>query len=101
MEHPDGTGVSGVPGQGPFLVIQIRTDGKMITDAAFQSHTCGVTVACGSILTELLIGRSLTAAPQLTPDDIVTALGSIPIEKQHVPESAIRALQQALKEALQ
>jgi NifU-like protein involved in Fe-S cluster formation len=99
IPHAHGTGICGRPGEGPFMVIQILIDKDRISDAAFQSHTCGVTVACGSVLTELLHGMEVDEAQRLTRDDIVLALGNVPPDKLHVPDAAIRALHAALNEA--
>ncbi len=100
IPHAHGTGISGQPGDGPFMIIQILIDSDRITDAAFQSHTCGVTVACGSALTELLHGMPVAEACRLTCDDLIRALGDVPPDKRHVPDAAIRTLHAALNEAV-
>jgi nitrogen fixation NifU-like protein len=99
LDYPNGTGVSGVPGQGPFIVIQLACTHDVISQARFNSHNCGVTVATGSVLTELIQNRRLDYAMQLSSSDIETALGGIPVDKRHVPEGAIAALRQAIAEA--
>ena len=99
MDNATGTGVTGVPGSGPFFVFQIRTVDGRVTDTRFQSHTCGVTVASGSVLTELVIGRSMDECRELSVEYLTSALGGVPSDKLHVPETAIKTLYQALTEA--
>jgi nitrogen fixation NifU-like protein len=99
LTDPDGTGVSGVPGQGPYFVIQVKCADGIIKDARFHSHNCGVTVASGSVLTGLILNMPLTTAIQLTAQQIAASLGGVPPDKQHIPETAIMALRQALEEA--
>lgn len=100
LAHPDGTGVSGIPGQGPFFVIQLVCIDGVIQQARFNCHNCGVTVASGSILSQLTNGKSLTDALQLSAHDIIEALGGVPVAKRHVPDIAIAALRQAITEAM-
>ena len=99
MNNASGTGVTGVPGSGPFFVFQIRTVDGRVSNACFQSHTCGVTVASGSILTEMVVGKSLNDCRELSVADLTNALDGVPNDKLHVPETAIRTLRQALTEA--
>lgn len=99
LEHPDGTGVSGVPGQGPFFVFQLTCIAGVIIQARFNCHNCGVHVASGSVLTELVQNKPLDEAIQISASDIEQSLGGIPVDKRHVPETAIAALRQAIVEA--
>ncbi len=100
LENPSGVGLSGCPGEGPFMVIQIVCVDQIVIDAAFQSHNCGVTVACGSVLTTMILNKSLGQCCQITAKDISEALDGVPLDKMHVPEFAVSALQQAIEEAL-
>lgn len=98
LENPDGTGVSGVPGQGPFIVIQLACRDGIIIQARFNCHNCGVTVASGSVLTELIANKRLDDAWGMSAGDIERALGGVPVDKRHVPETVITALHQAIAE---
>ena len=90
-------GVAGVPGQGRFLAVYLRLDGDRVEVAGFDSHVCGVTVACGSLLTELCIGRSVAECARLTPRDIAAALDGVPPDKGSCADYAILALHDALR----
>lgn len=99
LEHPNGVGLWGRPGEGPFFVIQVRLDGGRIIAAAFQCHNCGVTVAAGSVLTTLVKGCSVEDCLGISAGDLATALEGVPPDKLHVPESAVLALRQAIQKA--
>jgi NifU-like protein involved in Fe-S cluster formation len=97
LELPDRVGTSGVPNQGPFTRLELAVDDGVIIAARFQTHGCGPAIACGSALTELLIGCSLVEAGALTPESVVEALDYIPEDKRHCADAAIAALADALK----
>jgi len=97
LECPDATGHAGAPGQGPFLILYLRMEGPRVAAAKFQTYGCGPTIACGSMLTEMVTGRSVTECMQLTTDTLIDALGGVPPEKLHSPVLAIAALRDALK----
>lgn len=99
LDSPSGVGVSGVPGEGPFLVFQIACTALVVTSAAFQCHNCGVTVASGSVLTTMVIGKTLEECRQISAEDIAMALGGVPPDKQHAPQFAILAMRQAVEES--
>jgi NifU-like protein involved in Fe-S cluster formation len=81
---------------GDLLNLYLRvTDGK-ITAASFQVKGCPPSIAAGSALTELITGLSLEEAERLTPQDITTALGGLPRNKDHCPVLAIDALRSAI-----
>jgi len=98
LETPDRVGVGGVPGQGPFVVLYLRVKEKAVTEAAYQANGCGVTIACGSMLTEMIVNRSLDVCRSIGPEHLTEALGGVPSDKAHAPALAIAALKNALGE---
>ncbi len=101
LEHPSGVGLSGTPGQGPYFVFQIVSDGTHVEQASFQCHNCGVTVACGSMLTELVTNKTLQDCRQITAKDLTDALDGVPPDKMHMVSFVLDALKIALSEAFQ
>lgn len=99
LQHPSGTGLSGTPGQGPYFLLQIISDRTHIQNASFQCHNCGVTVACGSMLTELIKQKSLQECNEITPQQLSDALDGVPPDKMHMVTFVIEALRLALGEA--
>lgn len=96
MEPADAVGIAGVPGQGRHLILYVRVEGERIGQAQFDCHGCGVTIACGSALTELIIGRTPPECAALSVDDLVDALDGVPSDKRDCPGFAIHALRAAL-----
>jgi NifU-like protein involved in Fe-S cluster formation len=59
VECPDLVGKGSLDCYPPFLTLYLRIDSNRVVDAAFEAEGCGVTIACGSALTELTRGRSI------------------------------------------
>jgi nitrogen fixation NifU-like protein len=100
MDSPDTVGHSGTPGQGPFLILYVKVADGVVVAARFQTYACGSTIACGSMLTEMICQRSIDQCLALTPEDVIDALDGVPAHKLHGPALAIGALRDALKEFL-
>lgn len=99
FENAHGAGGAGIPGAGPFMVIQISLIDSMICQAAFQCHNCGVAVAAGSVLTQWILGRTVKECSAIDSNAIISMLDGVPVHKQHFPEFAIRALRLAIEDA--
>jgi NifU-like protein involved in Fe-S cluster formation len=97
MDSPAAAGVAGVPGQGRFLIIYLRVHDGRVTEATFEAHGCGVSIACGSALTELITGRTPEECGALTPQHLIDALGGIPADKHDRAGFALHALRDALQ----
>lgn len=97
MECPDLVGKGSLDGYPPFVTFYLRTDRNHVVDATFQAEGCGVTIACNSILTELVRGRSLAECRQITILEIAQALDGIPSGKEYCAEVAICALRDAIR----
>ena len=67
LEQPDGVGLVGTPGAGPFFLLGLSVAGGRVTAARFECHGCGAFVACGSVLTELVVGRDVSSNPRNRP----------------------------------
>jgi nitrogen fixation NifU-like protein len=96
MEDPDLTGHAGTPGRGAFLILFLKVHDDRVAAARYHTYGCGPTIASGSMLTELIVGRTLAECRQLTTDDLIEALDGVPPDKLHCPALAIGALQDAL-----
>lgn len=97
MEHPDRTGQAAITGGGNFT-IYLRLNCNQVAEATFEAFGCGVTVACGSMLTELVEGRSVAECQTITAERLAETLGGIPPDKRHCPMLAVGALCDALRD---
>jgi len=97
MEAPDRVGVGGTPGSGPLLVLMLRIRDELITEVKCETQGCGVTIAAGSMLTEMITHRALRECGSITVESLSQALGGVPADKAHAPALAVAALQDALK----
>ncbi len=100
MESPDRTGRAGTPGQGPFMILQLKLDGGTVAAAKFQTFGCGASIAAGSMITELIIGQTIEMCRALTAEELSRELGGFPADKAHCPVLAVAALRNALAEGL-
>jgi NifU-like protein involved in Fe-S cluster formation len=97
MEQANAVGRGSLDGYPPFLTVYLRIGDKRVADAAFEADGCGVTIACGSMVTELVKGRSRVECRQITAETLAKALDGIPIEKEHCAAVAISALHDAIR----
>ena len=89
-------GVSGNPDAGPFMVLYLDIEGEGIRGAAFQTYGCGPAIAAGSLLTEMVKGRSVAEARSITSHVLLDRLGGLPLGKTHCADLAVSALRDAL-----
>jgi nitrogen fixation protein NifU and related proteins len=76
------------------LSLIVRDD--RIETVRFLAYGCPPTLVCGSVLTELISGKTTAEAKTLTRNDLLDAIGGLPSRKHHAAALAIAALDQAL-----
>ena len=96
IEHPDAVGESGSEKCGDITKFYLTIENGIITEAKFRTFGCCGAIATASVTTELIQGRSIEQAMQLTESDIVEALDGLPPEKMHCPAVAEQAVKSAL-----
>ena len=97
IENADAVGEAGALACGDKLKIYLKIDNGIITDAKFQTFGCGSAVASSSILTEMIIGKTLQEARKITNKDIANELDGLPPEKMHCSVMGHEALEDAFK----
>lgn len=82
---------------GDVLRLSILWDGNHVEDAAYQARGCTASIAAGSALTEIVIGKTRTELASLRKSDIEDALGGLPPESGHAAALCMEAVRAALK----
>ncbi|MCE5342264.1 MAG: Fe-S cluster assembly scaffold protein NifU [Eubacteriales bacterium] len=95
-ELPDasGTGTVGNAKCGDIMKMDIKVENNIITDVKFKTFGCCAAVATSSMATEMIKGKSVDEALELTNKAVAEALGGLPPVKMHcsiLAEEAIRA----------
>ena len=67
-----------------------------IEKAGYLAYGCAPTLVCGSVLTEMITGKTTVEAQQLTRADLLNAIGGLPSRKHHAAALAIETLNAAL-----
>jgi nitrogen fixation NifU-like protein len=81
---------------GDRLRLSLRVRDGRIEAARFLAYGCPPTLACGSVLAEMLEGMTVEDALQLARKEVVSAVGGLPSRKQHAASLAIETLQKAI-----
>jgi nitrogen fixation NifU-like protein len=82
---------------GDRLRLSLRITDGTIRAARFLAYGCPPTLACGSALTELIQGKTIEDAGQVTRKQLVEAVGGLPLRKQHAAALAIETLRSAIE----
>ncbi|MBC7105946.1 MAG: iron-sulfur cluster assembly scaffold protein [Firmicutes bacterium] len=97
ISRPDGFGeATGVCGD--TMAIWLRVAEGRITEATFWTDGCGPTIACGSMVTELVKGKTVWEAWQIDEQLILSELGGLPEESTHCAALAVTTLRRALED---
>jgi nitrogen fixation protein NifU and related proteins len=86
------------PACGDVMQLMLRVREGRIEDARFRTRGCVASIACGSLLTEMLRGRTLGEARALQREELVREVGGLSNESLHASHLAMDALKAALKQ---
>jgi len=99
VEEASGVGEVGNPTCGDIMRISIKVnDDKVIEDVRFKTFGCGAAIATSSMVTELVKGKSLDEALEITNKAVAEALGGLPPAKMHCSNLAADALHKAIED---
>jgi len=96
IENPDGIGHVGNPVCGDIMELYIKVENGIIKDAKFKTFGCGAAIATSSMLTELVKGKSINEALEISNKAVAEALGGLPSVKMHCSVLAEEALKSAI-----
>lgn len=96
MDDASSAAEVGNPVCGDVTKIYIKVDGNVISDIKFKTFGCAAAIASGSMLTEMVKGKTLEEAMQITNQDVADRLGGLPPQKMHCSNLAADALHDAI-----
>jgi len=96
IENADGVGEVGNPKCGDIMKMYLKIENGIITDVKFKTFGCGSAIASSSMATELIKGKSIQEAMQITNKAVAEALDGLPPVKMHCSVLAEQAIRKAL-----
>jgi nitrogen fixation NifU-like protein len=101
-ELEDANGFARVTGPcGDTMSIWLKVNGDTIINASFMTDGCGTTIASGSMVTEMVKGKSIIEAQKTTERDVLDALGGLPQESEHCALLAANTLKAAIRDCIE
>jgi len=100
IENPDGVGTVGSPVCGDMMKMTIKVENGRIADIRFKTFGCCAAIASSSIATEMIKGKTIEEALEITNGAVVEALGGLPEQKIHCSVLAEQALRRAIDDYL-
>jgi len=97
IENADGVGTVGNPACGDVMKLSIRIKDDVITAARFKTFGCGAAIATSSILTEMVVGKTVEEALTISNKAVAEALDGLPPVKLHCSVLAEDALKAAIE----
>lgn len=99
-KNADGIGQVGSAYCGDVMRMYIKVNKKnnAIRECRWKTFGCGSALASTSILSEMVIGMKISEAKKITPNDIVKALGGLPVRKIHCSILGDQALRAAIED---
>ena len=98
IENADGVGEVGNAKCGDIMKIYLKIENETIVDVKFETFGCGSAIASSSMATEMIMGKSIHEAMQLTNKAVAEALDGLPAHKLHCSVLAEEAIKNALKD---
>jgi nitrogen fixation NifU-like protein len=98
IENADGIGEVGNAKCGDIMKMYLRIEDGRITDVKFKTFGCGAAIATSSMATEMILGKPISDALQLTNKAVMEALDGLPTAKIHCSVLAEQAIKSALSD---
>ncbi len=96
IENADALGTYGSPVCGDMMEISLKIEDNVIVDAKFRTFGCGSAIASSSVATEMIKGKTLEEALDLSNKNFVDELGGLPSPKIHCSVLAEQAIKTAI-----
>lgn len=96
--NADGVGEVGNPTCGDIMNIYLKIENNVVTDAKFKTFGCGAAIASSSMATELVKGKTLEEAWDLSNKAVAEALDGLPPIKMHCSVLAEEGIHKAIND---
>ena len=96
LENPSGKAIVRSPVDSDTVLITLRIEDDVIQDVKFKCMGCAVAIACSSIATEMVLGKSVAEAYEITKQSVAESLGGIPEYKMLCSNLAPDAIRMAI-----
>ncbi len=98
LEDANGVGTVGNAKCGDIMKMYLKIEDDIVKDVKFETFGCGSAIASSSMATELIKGKPVEEARQLTNEAVAEALDGLPDYKMHCSVLAQEAIEAALKD---
>ena len=96
-EISDADGVGKITGTCEDTVqIQICVEDERISESRFLTDGCGTSIACGSMLTEMITDKTIEGALMINSGDLLRSLDGLPEGYEHCSVLAVNVLREAI-----
>ena len=85
------------PACGDILELTLKLDGRRVSDIRFRAKGCVPAMACGSAITELIKGKTVDEARQVSREELVREVGGLPQASAHASHLAMDTLATLLR----
>lgn len=101
IKEADAVGEVGNAKCGDIMKIFLKVENGIIEDVKFQTFGCGAAIATSSMVTELVMGKTLAEALKISNDAVAEALDGLPPLKMHCSNLAADAVHAAIKDYME
>ena len=98
ISDANGGGEVGNAKCGDIMRIYLKVEDNIIQDVRFKTFGCGAAIATSSMVTEMVKGKTLEEALEISNQAVAEALGGLPPAKMHCSNLAADALHEAIKD---
>ena len=96
VDDPSGQAIVRSPLDSDTVLISLRIENGIVQEAKFKCMGCAVAIACSSMATEMVLGKSVEQAAEISERAVADALGGIPEYKMRCSNLAPEAIRRAI-----
>jgi nitrogen fixation NifU-like protein len=98
IDNADGVGMVGNPSCGDIMKIYLKIENNIIKDVKFQTFGCAAAIASSSMATQMVKGKTVEEALNITNKQVIEALEGLPPQKIHCSVLAEEAIKKAIED---